>query len=53
MLEEYGRVFKLGKVALLLEKGMKGIVTPKKEVGKCVTYWIGKWWQKRKKFCMD
>ena len=48
-LEEYGGVYKEGKVALLLGKGVEGVnKTVMEEVGRCIMYWIGKWWQRRK-----
>ena len=48
MAEESGRVCKEGKVALLLRKCVEGVSdTVMKEVGKCVMYWIGMWWQGR------
>ena len=47
--EEYGRVCKEVKVALLLGKGVEGVSdTVMEEVGECIMYWIGKWWQRRK-----
>ena len=48
-LEEYGRVRKEGKVALLLGRCVEEVSdTVMEEVGECVMYWIGKWWQRRK-----
>ena len=47
-LEEYGRVCKEGKVALLFGKSVAEVSdTVMEEVGKCVAYWIRKWWQRR------
>ena len=48
-LEEYERVCKEGKVTLLLGKSVEGVSdTVMEEVGECIMYWIGKWWQRRK-----
>ena len=52
-LEEYGRVCKEGKVALLLGKGVEGISDiVMEEVGECIMHWTGKWWQ-RMICCME
>ena len=46
---EYGRVCKEGKVVLLLGKGVERVSDPvMEEIGKCIMYWIGKLWQRRK-----
>ena len=49
-LEEYGRVCKEGKVALLLGKGVEGVSDiVMEEVGECICIGIiGKWWQRSK-----
>ena len=48
-LGEFWTVEEEGKVALLLEKGVEGICnTVMEDVGKCVLYWLGRWWQRRK-----
>ena len=40
---------KESRVALLLGKGVERISdTVMEEVGECILYWIGKWWQRRK-----
>ena len=42
------RVWKQCKVELLLGEGVEGgSEAMMEEVGKCVIYWIGKWWQRR------
>ena len=46
--EEYGRVCKEAKVALLLGKGVEGVSdTVMEEVDEFVMYWTGKWWQRK------
>ena len=36
-------------MTLMLGKGVDGVSdTVMKEVGKCIMYWIGKWWQRMK-----
>ena len=40
---------KEGKLAFLLGKGVKGVSDiVVEEIGKCIMYWLGKWWQRRK-----
>ena len=48
-LNEFSRVDKEGKMVLLLGKGMEDICNRvMEEVGECVVYWLGRWWQRRK-----
>ena len=38
-----------GKVALLLGKGVEGVSDiVMGDMGVCIMYWTGKWWQRRK-----
>ena len=53
-LEEYGRVCKEGKMALLWGRVVERVSdTVMEEVGACVMHWIGKWWQRRRIYCME
>ena len=46
-LEEYGSVCTEDMVAWLLWKGLERVSdTVMEEVGVCIVYWIGKWWQR-------
>ena len=36
-----------GKVTLLLGKGVEGLCVME-DVGECVLYWLGRWWQTTK-----
>ena len=48
-LDKFWRVDEDGKVALLLGKGVTGICNRVVEdVGECVLYWLGRWWQRKK-----
>ena len=48
-LDEFWRVDQEEKVAFLLGKGVEGICNRVMEdVGECVLYWLGRWWQRRK-----
>ena len=48
-LDEFWRVDEDGKVVLLLGKGVEGVCNRViEEVGECVVYWLGWWWQRRK-----
>ena len=48
-LDEFWRVDLEEKVALLLGKGVEGICNRvMEEMGECVLYWLGRWWQRRK-----
>ena len=48
-LDEFWRVDEEGNVALMLRKGVKGIRNRMMaDVGECVLYWLGRWWQRRK-----
>ena len=48
-LDEFWREDEKGKMALLLGKGVEGICNREMEdVGECVLYWLGRWWQRRK-----
>ena len=38
-----------GKGILLLGNGVEGICNKvMKDVGECILYWLGRWWQRRK-----
>ena len=53
-LDEFWRVDEEGKVALLLGKGVEGICNRViEDVGECVLYWLGRWWQRRKQLLCD
>ena len=46
-LEEW-KIVQEGKVALLLGKGVEGVCDiVMEEMGVCIVYWIGKWWQRK------
>ena len=48
-LDEFWRVDEEGKVALLLGKGVEGICNRVLEdVGECISYWLSRWWSRRK-----
>ena len=48
-LDEFWRVDEEGKLAMLLGKGVEGICNRVMEdVGECILYWLGRWWQRRK-----
>lgn len=48
-IDEFGKVGKEGKVALLLGKGVEGVSNRVlEEVGECVMQWLKKWWKRRK-----
>ena len=48
-LDVFWRMDEEGKVALLLGKGVEDICNRMmEEVGECVLYWLGRWWQRRK-----
>ena len=46
-LDEFLRVDEEGKVPLLLGIGVEGICNRVMlEVGECIVYWLGRWWQR-------
>ena len=48
-LDEFWGVDEEGKVILLLGKGVEGRCNRvMADVGECVLYWLGGWWQRRK-----
>ena len=48
-LDKFWRVDEEGKEALLLGKEVEGICNRvMEEVGGCILYWLGRWWQRRK-----
>ena len=48
-MDEFWRVDEEGMVTLLLEKWVEGICNRvMEEVGECVLYCLGRWWQRRK-----
>ena len=52
--DEYWRLDKEGKEAMLLGKGTEGICNRVMEdVGECKLYWLGRWWQKRKQLLYE
>ena len=42
-LDEFWRVDKEGKMAMLLGKWMEGLCSVMEEVEECVFYWFGRW----------
>ena len=53
-LDEFCRVDEEGKEALLLGKEVEGICNSVMEdVGECIVYWLGRWWQRRKQLLYE